>query len=96
MVGEEEIEAVKAVMESGMLAQGPRVEEFEKASAAYVGARHAVAARFLVRAVTSLGGLVEASIVLDVSPLKIESHLLSNPNRGDILLITVPANGSVP
>jgi dTDP-4-amino-4,6-dideoxygalactose transaminase len=40
---EEEKEAVIAVLESGMLAQGPKVEEFEKAFAALCGVRHAVA-----------------------------------------------------
>ena len=34
-LGEEEIEAVSAILRSGMLAQGPRVEEFEKKFARY-------------------------------------------------------------
>ena len=43
LLGAEELAAVKEVLESGQLAQGPKVEAFEKAFAAYVGRRHAVA-----------------------------------------------------
>jgi perosamine synthetase len=43
MLGPEEMSAVASVLASGQLAQGPRVEEFERAFAAYVGTRHAVA-----------------------------------------------------
>ncbi len=42
-LGEEEIAAVREVLESGQLAQGPKVEAFEKAFAAYVGRRHGIA-----------------------------------------------------
>ena len=42
-VGAEEKEAVVRVLESGMLAQGENVKEFEKAFAAYCGVRFAVA-----------------------------------------------------
>lgn len=42
-LGEAEIEAVSDVIESGMVADGPRVREFEENFAAYCGASHAVA-----------------------------------------------------
>lgn len=42
-IGEEEIAAVREVLESGRLAQGPKVAEFEEAFAVAVGARYAVA-----------------------------------------------------
>lgn len=42
-LGEEEIEAVSTVIRSGMLAQGPRVEEFEHAFAKYCDSTHGVA-----------------------------------------------------
>ncbi len=42
-VGKEELAEVKEVLESGWLSQGPKVAEFEKRVARYVGARHAVA-----------------------------------------------------
>ncbi len=43
MLGEEEKNAVMEVLESGMLVQGPRVEEFEKKFARYIGTEHAIA-----------------------------------------------------
>src|SRR6476620_4934615 len=43
LLGEEEQAAVRRVIESGMLAQGPRVAEFERAFAAYIGVNHAIA-----------------------------------------------------
>ncbi|GAA4537957.1 DegT/DnrJ/EryC1/StrS family aminotransferase [Pseudonocardia xishanensis] len=43
LLGDEEAEAVAAAVRSGWVAQGPRVQEFEKAFAAHVGAEHAVA-----------------------------------------------------
>jgi len=42
-IGKEEEEAVLAVLRSGWLSQGKRVEEFERRFAEYVGANHAVA-----------------------------------------------------
>jgi perosamine synthetase len=42
-LGREEAEAVARVMESGMIAQGQVVAEFERSFAAYCGARHAIA-----------------------------------------------------
>lgn len=43
LIGEEEKQAVLAVLDSGALAQGAVVEQFEQAFAAYCGVRHAIA-----------------------------------------------------
>ena len=42
-IGEEEKQAVMAVLDSGMIVQGPRVAEFEKQFAAVCGTKYAVA-----------------------------------------------------
>ena len=42
-IGKEEIKAVTDVMKSGMLAQGPRVAEFEEKFAKFIGTKYAVA-----------------------------------------------------
>ncbi len=43
LVGDEELAAIKEVLESGWLTQGAKVQEFESCVATYVGAKHAVA-----------------------------------------------------
>ena len=43
LLGKEEIDAVKEVMNSGMIAQGPKVEEFELAFSEYTGCDYAAA-----------------------------------------------------
>lgn len=43
LLGEEEKNAVLGVLDSGMLAQGPKVKEFEKAFASYIEVKHAIA-----------------------------------------------------
>lgn len=42
-IGKEEIKAVTEVMKSGMLAQGPKVKEFEEKFAKYIGVKYAIA-----------------------------------------------------
>ena len=44
LIGEEEKKAVEEVLSSGMLAQGPKVREFEEAFSRYIGSGHAIAA----------------------------------------------------
>lgn len=43
LIGREEIEAVRKVLESGIIACGPLTEEFEKRFADFVGTKHAIA-----------------------------------------------------
>ncbi|CAJ37090.1 DegT/DnrJ/EryC1/StrS family aminotransferase [Methanocella arvoryzae] len=43
LIGQEEINGVVSVLQSGTLAEGPRVKEFEEAFASYTGVRHAIA-----------------------------------------------------
>ncbi len=43
LIGDEEKQAVMAVMDSGMLACGPKTEEFESQFARFVGTKHAIA-----------------------------------------------------
>jgi perosamine synthetase len=42
-LGDDEIQAVTEVLKSGILAQGPKVADFEDAFAAYIGTKHAIA-----------------------------------------------------
>jgi perosamine synthetase len=60
-VGGEEETAVVEVLRSGWLSQGPRVAEFEKRFAEYVGAKHAIAVSSCTTALHL--GLVAAGIV---------------------------------
>ena len=43
IIGDEEIENVVEVLKSGMIAQGPKVEEFEQKFAEWVGADYGIA-----------------------------------------------------
>ncbi len=43
LIGPEEEKAVLEVLKSGMIAQGPKVKEFEEKFAAYCGSKHAIA-----------------------------------------------------
>jgi dTDP-4-amino-4,6-dideoxygalactose transaminase len=43
LIGQEEISGVVSVLQSGTLAEGPRVKEFEEAFASYTGVKHAIA-----------------------------------------------------
>jgi dTDP-4-amino-4,6-dideoxygalactose transaminase len=43
LLGVEEQKAVKEVLNSGMIASGPKVEEFERQFASFIGTKHAVA-----------------------------------------------------
>ena len=72
-IGQEEVEAAKAVVESGVLSQfigvwgadflgGPRVREFERKCEAYFGVKHAIT----VNSWTS--GLIAAVGALDIEP----------------------------
>jgi len=42
LIGPEEKQAVLEVLESGIIAQGPRVKAFEEAFAAMCGVKHAI------------------------------------------------------
>jgi perosamine synthetase len=62
LIDDDELNEVAAVLASGYLAQGPKVGEFERAVADYVGAKHAFA---MTSATTALH---LALVVLDIGP----------------------------
>jgi len=70
LIGEEEKKAVMAVLDSGMLAQGPRVKEFEEKWAEFVGTRHAVA---------TSSGTTALQIALSCMGLKQGDEVITTP-----------------
>jgi len=62
LIGKEEIAAVVAVLESGMIAQGPRVKELEEKFARYCGTKYAVALN------SGTAALHSALYALDIKP----------------------------
>lgn len=61
-IGEEEIEAVNAVLRSGWITTGPKSQELEQRFADYLGCRHAVALA------SATGGMHVALLALGIGP----------------------------
>lgn len=61
-IEEEEVEAVSRVIRSGMLAKGPRVEEFEQQFSAYCNTKHGIAMN------SGTAALHAALLALDIGP----------------------------
>ena len=70
IIGEEEIENVVEVLKSGMIAQGPKVEEFEQKFAEWVGAEHAIAVN------SGTAALHTALLSCDIGP---EDEVITSP-----------------
>lgn len=64
-MGEEEINAAKAVLDSGQLTMGPKVAEFEQRFAEYVGSQHAI----MVNSGSSANLLVAFTLANPICPL---------------------------
>ena len=69
-IDEEDIQAVVNVLRSGVLTQGPIIEQFEREIAEYVGARYAVAVS------SATAGLHLAALAAEVGP---DSTLITSP-----------------
>jgi perosamine synthetase len=79
-VGEEELEEVRSVLESGWLAQGPKVKEFERRLSALLGAKYAVATSSCT---TALSLSIES---LDLKPGEIIVPDFTFPATGNVAL----------
>jgi len=62
LIGQDEIRGVVDVLQSGTIAEGPRVKEFEEAFASYVGTKHAVAVN------SGTAALLVALLARDIGP----------------------------
>jgi dTDP-4-amino-4,6-dideoxygalactose transaminase len=70
LIGEEEKQAVMEVLNSGMIAQGPRVKAFEQAFAEMCGVRHAIA---------TTSGTTALHVALLVSGIGEEDEVITSP-----------------
>ena len=70
MIGEEEKKAVLDILDSGMLAQGKKVKEFEEKFAEYIGTKHAIA---------TSSGTTALHLVLLASGIKNGDEVITTP-----------------